>query len=120
MKILSSKTHGVLDYLTVIFLLFSPSLFNMSAPANQFTYTLAFIHLALTLLTRFELGVIRIVPLWLHGIIELSVSILLLIATLILNVWTDKTSYYFYILFSAVLFLVWYVTDYNWSLQKES
>jgi hypothetical protein len=113
MKILSSKTHGVLDYATIFFLALSPSLFNMSSPGNEVAYTLAFVHLALTLLTRFELGAFRIIPLWLHGIIELCVSILLFVLTLWFGIWNDGVSFYFYTTFSVVLFFVWFISDYK-------
>jgi hypothetical protein len=113
MKILSPKAHGILDYVTVFFLALSPLLFEMGSTGSYVAYALAFVHLCLTLLTRFELGVIRIIPLWLHGMIELCVSILLLIATLWLRIWGDIGSFYFYTVFSVVLFFVWFISDYK-------
>jgi hypothetical protein len=118
MKILTSKAHGFIDYVTVVFLVLSPSLFHMSSPAKQITYTLAFVHLCLTLLTRFELGVFRVIPLWLHGVIELCVSLALITATLFLITWNDKTSFYFYTSFSVLLFIVWLISDYAFPAVK--
>ena len=54
MKKLSPVVHGILDYFTVLFLLVSPSLFEMQHNGSQFSYALAVVHLALTLSTGFQ------------------------------------------------------------------
>jgi len=115
MKLLSPKLHGILDYVTVVFLALSPSLFNMQSLAGNFTYMLAFIHLILTLITNFEMGVFRVVPLYIHGIIELCVSILLVAISFLFFIYHDNTSFYYYLIFALVLFLVWCVSEYKLS-----
>jgi hypothetical protein len=119
MKILSSKAHGILDYATVCFLLLAPSLVDLSSAAKSFTYALAIIHLCLTLLTKFELGVYGLVPLWLHGMIELAVSILLLIATVFFGIWKNEPAFSFYVAFSVILLLVWFLSDYSFRPVKQ-
>src|SRR5690349_8032031 len=79
MKQLSPKVHGILDYATVVFLLCSPYLFDMQPNGRLFTFALGFVHLVLTLITDFPMGIFKIVPLRIHGIIELIVSVVLLI-----------------------------------------
>ena len=76
---MSSQVHGILDYLTVVILLISPSLFEMGSKASLFTYTLAIIHLVLTFFTDFEAGAIKIVSFKIHGMIEIIVSIVLIL-----------------------------------------
>ena len=41
MKKLSPVAHGILDYFTVLFLLVSPSLFEMQYSGSEFSYALA-------------------------------------------------------------------------------
>ena len=77
MKIISSKTHAILDYATVIFLLASPSLFDMDNSLSTFTYVLAGVHFILTILTAFEFGLVKVIPFRVHGLIEVVVSIVL-------------------------------------------
>ena len=113
MKRLSPKLHGILDYVTVIVLAVSPLLFDMKPYAAIFTYALAFIHLMLTLFTNFEMGVFRVVPLYIHGIIEISVSVLLVVVSFLFLIYHDNTSFYFYLIFAVVLFVVWGVSDYK-------
>lgn len=112
MKRLSPKLHGILDYVTVAFLLLSPSVFQMQQYAAVFTYSLAFVHLVLTLFTNFELGIFRLVPFYIHGIVEISVSIVLMPLSYLFLVLGDSTSFYFYLVFAIVLLIVWLLTSY--------
>ena len=74
MKILSSKAHGILDYLFAAFLLLSPVIFHMEGNMCKVTYALGAVHLLLTVLTAFEVGIIKVIPFRIHGLIELFVS----------------------------------------------
>jgi hypothetical protein len=112
MKLLSQKLHGILDYATVLFLALSPSVFNMLPNAALFTYTLAFVHLVLTMFTNFEMGIFRVVPFYVHGIIEISVSVLLVVISFLFFMYHDNTSFYFYLIFAVVLFIVWCISNY--------
>ena len=113
MRRLSPRVHGIMDYITVLFLVLSPQLFEMQFIATVFTYSLAFIHLALTLLTDFEMGLFPIVPLSVHGAIELLVSILLVAVAIAFRFSNDVISFYFYLICAAVLFIVWVFSSYN-------
>jgi hypothetical protein len=110
---LNSKIHGLIDYLVVAFLWTAPSLFNLPEVTSKFTYLLGGIHLTLTLLTNFELGVIKVIPLKIHGLIELIVSILLIGVSFYLGNMEGSLAKYFYIAFAVTVFLTWLLTDYN-------
>lgn len=112
MKI-NSKIHGVIDYLVVIFLWVSPSLFNLPEVTALFTYTLGGIHLALTVLTNFELGLIKVIPFKIHGWIELVVALALFGVAFYLGSIEGDLSRNFYIGFGAAVFLTWLITDYK-------
>jgi hypothetical protein len=105
--------HGILDYTTVLLLILSPHLFGMQFAATVFTYSLAFIHLVLTLLTDFEMGLLRIIPLHIHGAIEVLLSIVLVIVANVFRIWNDVISFYYYLIFAGVLFIVWLFSTYN-------
>jgi hypothetical protein len=110
---LSSRIHGVIDYLVVMFLLVSPSLFGLSGITSVFTYILGGVHLILTLTTNYELGVIKVVSLKIHGMIELIVSIALFIIAFYLGTIDGLISRNFYILFAIAVFITWLVSDYK-------
>jgi len=113
MKILTGKIHGYLDYLVVIIFLLAPCVLGFSQIPMIISYSLAGIHLLLTLLTDFPLGVIKLVPLKLHGIIELIVGLCLIALPFVLNFGAEPAAQYFYIANGAVILLVWFLTDYG-------
>jgi hypothetical protein len=115
---LSSKIHGVVDYLVVLFLIVSPTLFGLQERTATFTYTLSAIHLLLTIFTNFELGLIKLIPLKIHGIIELLVSILLIGTAYYLGSIEGNSSRNYYLGFAIAVFAVWLVTDYK-KLRKQ-
>ncbi|MEP6677236.1 MAG: hypothetical protein ABJA78_18895 [Ferruginibacter sp.] len=115
---LNSKTHGVIDYLVVVFLLLSPILFGFKGITATFTYVLAVIHLLLTITTKFELGLIKIIPFKIHGMIELIVSIALIGIAFYLGNLEGALSRNFYLSFGIAVFIVWLITDYKTSSEK--
>lgn len=113
MKIINSKVHGIIDYLVVIFLFASPTLFNLPETTALFTYVLGGIHLTLTILTNFEFGLIKIIPFPVHGWIELLVSFLLVGVAFYLGGLEGDLAKNFYIGFAIAVFLTWLLTSYK-------
>ncbi len=111
---LKAKAHGVLDYIVVIFLFASPTLFNLPMTTSIFTYILGFVHLGLTVTTDFPLGLVKLIPLKIHGIIELVVSFALVGAAFVLQAMDGPIAKYFYLSFAAAVFLTWLMTDYKY------
>lgn len=113
MKIISPKVHAVLDYLTVVFLLASPSLFNMESPLSTFTYALAGIHFLLTILTSFPLGLIKVIPFRIHGLIEVAVALVLAGVAFWFKNNNNLTGFYFYLVLAAIIMIVFVLTDFK-------
>ena len=115
MKIISSKVHGILDYLTVIFLFAAPTLFKMEGTLCTFTYALASIHFLLTALTNFEVGIFKVIPFRIHGLIELVVSVALIAVAFWFNSNGSELGFYFYIGLAVVILIVFLLTDFKGS-----
>lgn len=113
MKVLNAKVHGIIDYLVVVFLWASPTLFEMPEMTTMFTYILGGIHLILTILTNFPLGLIKVIPFKVHGIIELIVSIALVGIAFYLGNLEGDLSRNFYLGFAVAVFLTWLLTSYE-------
>jgi len=112
MKFISPKLHGIIDFVVVLFLLASPMLFGMNGFLAIFTYALGLVHLALTLLTDFNAGVVKVIPLPIHGVIELIVGIALMV--LAFTLFKDSgTGKLYYSCFGAAVLLTWLFTDYK-------
>lgn len=62
MKMFSTKTHGVLDYLTVGQLLALPRMLGWSKGVTQWMSAMALGTLAYSLITRYEFGPIKLLP----------------------------------------------------------
>jgi hypothetical protein len=113
MKILSSTVHGFLDYLVVVAFAIAPTVIGLAGLPATISYALAAVHLLLTLVTAFPLGAIKIVPLRLHGAIELIVSIALVVLPWVLKFAADTTARNFYFCAGAIIFVTWAITDYH-------
>jgi len=110
---LNSKIHGIIDYLVVLFLWLSPTLFDLPDTTSIFTYILGGVHLFLTVSTEFEAGFLELIPLKVHGWIELIVSIALVGVAFYLGNLEGEQSRNFYLGFAAAVFLTWLITDYS-------
>jgi hypothetical protein len=118
MKIISSKAHGILDYATAVFLLLSPTLFKMEGELATITYILGAVHLTLTILTDFEVGLIKVIPFRIHGLIEVVVALGL--AALAFWFYNNENAFgfYFYMALAVVIMLVFILTDFKTAASK--
>jgi hypothetical protein len=116
MNVIGPRIHGILDYATVVFFLLAPTLFSGSLTgANGLAtvcYLLAVAHFAMTILTDFPLGMVEVIALGVHGVIELIASIALIAVPWILGdlFWGARV---FFTCVGAALFLVWVLSDYT-------
>lgn len=114
MKIINSKLHGIIDYIVVLFLMLAPTLFGLSALIAFLTYALGLIHLTLTIFTNFSYGVVKVIPLKIHGLIELIVAIALMASPLMLDGLTEHSiDRFFFAGFGVAVLLTWALTDYS-------
>lgn len=116
MKLLNSKIHSAIDYIVVIFLWLAPTLFGLSSPISTFSYVLGAIHLALTVFTNFHFGLIKIIPVKIHGWIELLVAIVLMLSSVLLSGFIASDSLidkYFFAGFGVAVLITWAITDYS-------
>ena len=68
MKIISTKAHGILDYLMGVLLIAAPWLLGFAdgTAAQWVPVTLGIIMLVMSLLTNYELGAIKLIPMGVH------------------------------------------------------
>jgi len=113
MRFLTPKIHTTIDYVVVIFLWISPSIFGLSNFVSTITYVLGCIHLVLTMFTDSQYGLFRIISFPLHGWIELVVSASLIAAPWLLGFSGNAVDRIFYVSFGIAVFATWLVTDYR-------
>lgn len=82
MNKISSRTHGVLDYLVGLLLILAPWLFGLdrSSAEGQVPLALGIATLVYSALTRYELGLIKVISFNGHLTLDLMSGILLLVS----------------------------------------
>ena len=115
MRILSPRVHGVIDLVTVLVLLLAPTLIGLGGSPAAIAYSLAAIHLLLTLLTRYPMGVWKTIPFVYHGIVELIVGVALLLLPSYAGYGPGSPAKRFYLAMGAVILVVWALTAYRGS-----
>lgn len=115
MKLLSPKVHGYIDYLTSALFALAPAMFMIEGVprAVMGCYVIAGGLLLVSLMTRYPLGVVRVVPFPVHGALELILAPLIVAYPWIAGFDHIGTARNFYIIAGAALFLLWLITDYR-------
>ena len=111
-KFLNDRIHGVLDYGVVAIFALAPIAIGIEGPSAVLCYVLAAVHLVLTLLTDMPLGMKKIIPIQLHGTIELLVGLALIIVPWVLSDLL-RSGQLFFTLMGAIIFVVWVSSNYG-------
>lgn len=110
---LTSKTHGYLDYFTVVFFALAPSLFPLSETGTLLAYALAVIHLLMTVFTGFSMSLIKLIPFKVHGYVELVASLFLIVVPWLLADFFSDPDRILFTLCGLAIGGVWFATSYK-------
>lgn len=113
MKVISPRIHGYFDFLTVFIFLLAPTLLGLGQLSAILAYSLAVVHLIVTLASDFPFGVVKLIPFTIHGWIERMVGPLLIAIPFILNFSTEEAARNFYIAMGIIIVVVGMLTDYQ-------
>jgi hypothetical protein len=119
MKIISDTAHGILDYVTVALFALVPSVLSLMGTAALISYALAVIHLAMTVLTDMPLGIIKVIPIKLHALVEMVVGPVLVIGALVLPT-LFAGGQVFFVAAGIVIFAVWLLSNYGPAVQQRA
>ena len=113
MKPITPTIHGYLDYLTVVVFLAAPKLLGLDGLPALLSWTLAGVHLALTLVTDFPLGWRPWLAFSIHGWIERIVGPALVLIAFLPNFSSSSSAFGFYLFMGLVIVAVGWLTDYS-------
>ena len=113
MKVISPRIHGYFDFLTVFIFLLVPTLLGLEQLSAILAYSLAVVHLIVTLASDFPFGVVKLIPFTVHGWIERMVGPLLIAIPFILNFSDEEVARNFYIVMGIVIIVIGMLTDYR-------
>lgn len=83
--IFSTRTHGVLDYASVVLLLVLPRIAGWSRPVTNLLTASALVTLVYSLTTRYELGIVKVLPMPAHLALDGTSGAALCLAAGLLN-----------------------------------
>ena len=111
---IGSVSHGIIDYALAILLAVGPSISGF-AGTHQATwcYYFAAILFALAVVTRYPLGIFKIVGLAIHGFVELLLAICLIAAPWYGRFSAGVLSRNFYWTIGVTMLLLWFLTDFR-------
>lgn len=113
MKLLSPKVHGVLDYLAGAALLLAPVLFGITGIAATLLYVFGVVHLAMSIMTDYPLGIAKLIPFPFHGGVELATAIFFIAAPWLFGFADQNVAQALFLAFGGTLGLVWLTTNYK-------
>ena len=113
MRVLSARIHGYLDFVLIAILVIGPFAVGLGGTPALISWLLAALHLIVTLATRFPMGVWRVIPFVVHGLIELAVAAFFAALPFTGGYSPGSPARRFYVTMAAFVFLVWVLTDYR-------
>jgi uncharacterized sodium:solute symporter family permease YidK len=119
MNLLTVRLHGFFDLGIVAVFILGPFFFGLGGYVAAVAWGIAVLHLLMTLLTRFPLGVVKMIPFPIHGVVELIVGVVLLLAMpRLLGASLGSPARGFFIDVGVAILAIWALTRYREPLQS--
>lgn len=112
-KALNPKVHGILDYGLAALFLLAPSLFGFTETAATVSYAIGVLYIATSLLTKYPLGAIKLIPFPAHGVLESVMAVAWIIFPWVFGFAGDAAARNFFIVAGVGLLVVAALTDYT-------
>jgi hypothetical protein len=110
---IGAVSHGILDYALAILLLAAPSVVGFAGKQATWAYIFGGVLLVTAIVTRYPLGIVKIVGLGIHGFVELLLAICLVAAPWYGNFARGVLSRNFYVMLGLLMLVLWFLTDFR-------
>lgn len=112
-KVLDPKIHGILDYGLAALFLILPAMLGFSDPAATLSYIIGIVYIITSLVTKYPLGVIKLIPFPTHGVLEAIMAVGWIIFPWIFGFSDDTAARNFFIIAGVGLLVVVLLTNYR-------
>jgi len=113
MRLIGAWSHAIIDYALVIIVIIGPSIAGFAGRQEKMAYLLGATLFGLAVLTRYPLGVIRVIRFQIHGALELSIALLILVLPWLANFSRGVHSRNFFVLIALLMLAIWFMTDFR-------
>jgi hypothetical protein len=113
LRILAPRPHAIFDYALAVAFLIAPSVAQFSILPAALAYSSALIYLAGALVTQYPLGLVKRMPFALHGLWEVVMACLWILAPWFLGFSHEVSPANFFVLSGIALLFVAAFTDYR-------
>ena|SRR5436305_3253142 len=110
---IGAVSHGIIDYALAILLVCGPSIAGFAGPKATWAYVFGGVLFAMAILTRYPLGIFKIIGLGIHGFVELLIAICLIAAPWYGNFTSGVTAPRFYLTIGIMMLVLWFLTDFR-------
>lgn len=113
MKILSPTIHGVLDYALALLFLVLPPVLDFPPTAAVASYAIGAVYVVASLVTRYPLGLIKLLPFPIHGVIESLMAVTWILLPWLMGFSGHAAARNFFLIAGIGLLAVVALTDYR-------
>ena len=113
LRSIGATSHGIIDYALAILLATGPSMMGFSGRQATWSYLFAAMLFAMSVVTRYPLGIVKIVGLPIHGFVELLLALCLIAAPWFGNFVAGVHSRNFYWTVGVMMLVFWFLTDFR-------
>jgi hypothetical protein len=106
-------SHALIDYAFAILIAIAPRVVGFDGRQARWCYLFAALLFILALLTRYPLGVFRLVGFVSHGVVELLLALVLIVLPWAAGFWPGVLSRNFYVCMGVLMIAVWALTDFR-------
>lgn len=110
---IGAVSHGIIDYALAILLAAGPSIAGFNGRQAMWCYLFAAVLFALAVMTRYPLGIVKVVGLAIHGFVELLLAICLIAAPWYGSFIAGVHSRNFYWTMGLMMLVLWFLTDFR-------
>jgi hypothetical protein len=110
---IGAVSHGIIDYALAILLIAGPSVVGFAGIQAKWAYIFGGVLLVMAIVTRYPLGIIKVVGLGIHGFVELLLGICLIAAPWYGSFARGVLSRNFYVMLGLLMLVLWFLTDFR-------
>jgi hypothetical protein len=117
MRIMTPRAHGLFDLYIIAMLYLGPVLWGMSGEPRAILWSLCAIHLIVVCSSKSTYGLVKIIPMPVHGFLELIVGFFLVACPYLFGFSDLNNERHFFNGAAFGILVLWFLTDYSYAVQ---